>query len=141
MPGSSLLLTAVQALGLHWATGQSSAEDARLATQLAWIDPPSEVSGMAAARAGAWSAYGRDFDACRSRCGGHKAAADRRRLLMIEIEAASGRRRSFASISVALFERLMPDALSPATSQALARAESPGQGLALLLASPEFLRR
>ena len=26
-------------------------------------------------------------------------------------------------------------------SQALARAESPGQGLALLLSSPEFLRR
>ena len=31
--------------------------------------------------------------------------------------------------------------MSPMTSQALARAESPGQGLALLLASPEFLRR
>ena len=40
-----------------------------------------------------------------------------------------------------LAPKLMPDALSPATSQALARAESPGQGLALLLASPEFLRR
>ena len=37
MPGSSLLLNAVQALGLHWATGQSSAEDAQLAVQLAWI--------------------------------------------------------------------------------------------------------
>ena len=40
-----------------------------------------------------------------------------------------------------LAPKLIPDALSPATSQALARAESPGQGLALLLASPEFLRR
>jgi hypothetical protein len=37
VPGSSLLLNAVQALGLHWATGQSSAEDAQLAVQLAWI--------------------------------------------------------------------------------------------------------
>ena len=32
VPGSSLLLNAVQALGSHWATGQSSAEDAQLAT-------------------------------------------------------------------------------------------------------------
>jgi hypothetical protein len=37
VPGSSLLLNAVQALGMHWATGQSSAEDAQLAVQLAWI--------------------------------------------------------------------------------------------------------
>jgi hypothetical protein len=37
VPGSSLLLNAVQALGLHWATGQSPAEDAQLAVQLAWI--------------------------------------------------------------------------------------------------------
>ena len=50
VPGSSLLLNAVQALGLHWATGQSSAEDAQLATQLAWIAPPAGVSGAAAAR-------------------------------------------------------------------------------------------
>jgi hypothetical protein len=45
MPGSSLLLNAVQALGLHWASGQSSAEDAQLAVQLAWI-----TSGAEAAR-------------------------------------------------------------------------------------------
>jgi hypothetical protein len=45
MPGSSLLLNAVQALGMHWATGQSSAEDAQLAVQLAWI-----VSGFSQAR-------------------------------------------------------------------------------------------
>jgi uncharacterized protein (DUF1800 family) len=36
---------------------------------------------------------------------------------------------------------LMPGALSAATSQAITRAESPGQGLALLLVAPEFLRR
>jgi len=36
---------------------------------------------------------------------------------------------------------LFPDALSPATAQSIARAESPGQGLALMLVSPEFMRR
>ena len=36
---------------------------------------------------------------------------------------------------------LFPDALSPATAQAIARAESPGQGVALMLVAPEFLRR
>jgi uncharacterized protein (DUF1800 family) len=37
--------------------------------------------------------------------------------------------------------RLLPGGLSAATTQAIARAESPGQGLALLLVAPEFLRR
>ena len=46
VPGSCLLLNAVHALGLHWATGQSGTEDARLASMLAWID-----SGAAAGRA------------------------------------------------------------------------------------------
>ncbi|BCJ44649.1 hypothetical protein GCM10010168_14620 [Actinoplanes ianthinogenes] len=46
VPGSSLLLNAVQALGLHWATGQSGAEDAQLGVLLAWIE-----QGAAAARA------------------------------------------------------------------------------------------
>lgn len=36
---------------------------------------------------------------------------------------------------------LFPDALSASTTQSIARAESPGQGLALMLVSPEFLRR
>ncbi|MES2441833.1 MAG: DUF1800 domain-containing protein [Pseudomonadota bacterium] len=36
---------------------------------------------------------------------------------------------------------LFPDALSPATAQAIARAESPGQGVALMLVAPEFMRR
>lgn len=40
-----------------------------------------------------------------------------------------------------LASKLFPGALTPATEQALARAESPGQGLALLLVSPEMLRR
>ncbi|BEL09694.1 hypothetical protein Q0Z83_078850 [Actinoplanes sichuanensis] len=45
VPGSSLLVNAVQALGLHWVTGQSSAEDAQFGVQLAWIE-----SGAGAAR-------------------------------------------------------------------------------------------
>ena len=36
---------------------------------------------------------------------------------------------------------LFPGGASPATAQAITRAESPGQGLALLLVSPDFLRR
>jgi hypothetical protein len=50
LAGSSLLLNAVQALGLHWATGQSSAEDASLAALLAWISPPPGMSVFDAAR-------------------------------------------------------------------------------------------
>jgi uncharacterized protein (DUF1800 family) len=37
--------------------------------------------------------------------------------------------------------QLFPDALSASTTQSIARAESPGQGLALMLVSPEFIRR
>lgn len=37
--------------------------------------------------------------------------------------------------------RLFPAALSPATAQALTRAESPGQALALLFVSPDMMRR
>ncbi|GGN96486.1 hypothetical protein GCM10010112_87770 [Actinoplanes lobatus] len=51
-PGSSTLVAMTSALGLHWATGQSALEDANLATQLAWIDPPAGLTGPeAAARA------------------------------------------------------------------------------------------
>ncbi|GAA1603046.1 hypothetical protein [Actinoplanes couchii] len=45
VPGSTLLTNAVQALGLHWVTGQSGAEDAQFGVQLAWIE-----QGAAAAR-------------------------------------------------------------------------------------------
>lgn len=41
----------------------------------------------------------------------------------------------------ALAEKLLPGALGAATRSAIARAESRQQGLALLLVSPEFLRR
>lgn len=40
-----------------------------------------------------------------------------------------------------LAPRLLPDAVGPATSQAIAGAESPVAGLALLLVAPEFQRR
>jgi len=36
---------------------------------------------------------------------------------------------------------LFPDALSASTAQSIARAESPGQGVALMLVAPEFMRR
>jgi uncharacterized protein (DUF1800 family) len=41
----------------------------------------------------------------------------------------------------ALGPRLMPGSLSPATAEQVARAESPTSALALLLVSPDFLRR
>ncbi len=41
----------------------------------------------------------------------------------------------------ALGEQLLPGMLAPATRAAIARAESPAAGLALLLVSPDFLRR
>ena len=41
----------------------------------------------------------------------------------------------------ALAEELFPGSLSDATRTAIARAESPAEGLALLLVSPEFVRR
>jgi uncharacterized protein (DUF1800 family) len=40
-----------------------------------------------------------------------------------------------------LAEKLFPNSLSQSTRTAIARAESPADGLALLLVSPEFVRR
>jgi uncharacterized protein (DUF1800 family) len=40
-----------------------------------------------------------------------------------------------------LAPRILPGTLTPATASAIARAESPAEGLALLLVAPEFLRR
>jgi len=63
--------------------------------------------------------------------------------IMRRVEAAERfAARSGASVDArALAPRLFPAAVSPATTQALARAESPGQALALLLVSPEMMRR
>ena len=41
----------------------------------------------------------------------------------------------------ALAEKILPGSLTEATRTAIARAESPAEGLALLLVSPEFVRR
>ncbi len=41
----------------------------------------------------------------------------------------------------ALAPKILPGVLTAATTQAIARADTPQQGLAMLLASPEFLRR
>jgi hypothetical protein len=51
VPGSCLLLTATQALALHWATGQSAVEDLNLAALMGWIDPPAGLTGAQAALA------------------------------------------------------------------------------------------
>ncbi|MDB5678335.1 DUF1800 domain-containing protein [Sphingomonas bacterium] len=63
--------------------------------------------------------------------------------LVRRVEAAErfATRAGAAVDARALAPKLFPGALTPATEQALARAESPGQGLALLLVSPEMLRR
>lgn len=48
-PGSSMLLAMTEVLGTHWATGQSTLEDANLAALLGWIDPPAGLDGATAA--------------------------------------------------------------------------------------------
>src|SRR5690606_21727798 len=49
IPGSSLVLAATDLLTTHWVTGQTPAEDANLATVLAWIDPRDGRTGAEAA--------------------------------------------------------------------------------------------
>ncbi len=49
VPGSSMLLSATELLGRHWASGQSNLEDQHLGALLAWIDPPEGGSGAEAA--------------------------------------------------------------------------------------------
>jgi uncharacterized protein (DUF1800 family) len=63
--------------------------------------------------------------------------------LMLRVEVAQ-RLADHAGSSVdarALAEKVLPGSLSDGTRTAIARAESPQEGLALLLVSPEFLRR
>jgi hypothetical protein len=49
VPGSSMTLVATEALGTHWVTPQTAAEDESLATLLAWIDPLDGLTGEEAA--------------------------------------------------------------------------------------------
>jgi hypothetical protein len=62
MPGSALLLTAVQALMSHWATGQSAAEDNHLGSLLAWIESGAEAARAAERGPVAGPATDPDFD-------------------------------------------------------------------------------
>lgn len=62
-------------------------------------------------------------------------------LRRVEVAERLARRAGEAGDPRALASRLLPGTLSPSTAQAIARADSPGQGLALLLVAPEFLRR
>ena len=58
------------------------------------------------------------------------------------VEAAERFASRAANIDArALAPKLLPGAVSPATTTALANCESPAQGLALLLVAPEFMRR
>ncbi|MFJ3171309.1 hypothetical protein ACIPJK_11070 [Streptomyces roseus] len=49
VPGASMLLSATELLGRHWATGQSNLEDQHLGALLSWIAPPEGESGAEAA--------------------------------------------------------------------------------------------
>ncbi|MFG2332202.1 hypothetical protein ACGFMM_21550 [Streptomyces sp. NPDC048604] len=60
VPGSSLLLSATDLLGWHWATGQSSLEDQHLGALLAWIDVPQDAPGASGAQAALRAELGRD---------------------------------------------------------------------------------
>lgn len=69
----------------------------------------------------------------------HWAAPD---ALIRRIEAAERMARAAQVANVTgLAQDLFPDALNDGTATAIARAESPAQGLALLLAAPEMMRR
>lgn len=63
--------------------------------------------------------------------------------LMLRVEAAQriADRAGSAVDARVLAEKLFPGSLSEATRTSIARAESPAEGLALLLVSPEFVRR
>jgi uncharacterized protein (DUF1800 family) len=62
---------------------------------------------------------------------------------MLRVQAAQriAERASSTVDARSLAEKLFPGSLSEATRTAIARAESPAEGLALLLVSPEFVRR
>jgi uncharacterized protein (DUF1800 family) len=59
----------------------------------------------------------------------------------VEIASRMAQRSANRVDARTLAPLIMPGQLSQATTQSIARAESPSQGLALMLLSPEFLRR
>ncbi|MFI0979574.1 hypothetical protein ACH4SP_21555 [Streptomyces sp. NPDC021093] len=58
VPGSSLLLSATDLLGRHWATGQSSLEDQHLGALLAWIGPSDAIDPQEREDAGSGAGSG-----------------------------------------------------------------------------------
>jgi uncharacterized protein (DUF1800 family) len=59
----------------------------------------------------------------------------------VEVAQRLGERAGSAVDARALAEKVLPGSLGDTTRTAIARAESPAEGLALLLVSPEFVRR
>jgi uncharacterized protein (DUF1800 family) len=59
----------------------------------------------------------------------------------VEVAQRLADRAASAVDARVLADKLYADSLSEATRSAIARAESPAEGLALLLVSPEFVRR
>ena len=68
-------------------------------------------------------------------------AAPEALMLRVEVAQRIADRAGSTLDARALAERLFPQSLSEATRTAIARAESSAEGLALLLVSPEFVRR
>jgi uncharacterized protein (DUF1800 family) len=62
-------------------------------------------------------------------------------LRRVEVAGRLAETAAAAHDARALAPTLLPGVLTPRTAAAIARAETPAQGLALLLVSPEFLRR
>jgi uncharacterized protein (DUF1800 family) len=62
-------------------------------------------------------------------------------LRRVEVAARLAGRAASPVDPRSLANDLVPGGVAPATAQAIARAESPAQGLALLLVAPEFMRR
>ena len=68
-------------------------------------------------------------------------AAPEALMLRVDVAQRIAARAASSVDARALAEKLFPGSLSEPTRTAIARAESPAEGLALLLVSPEFLRR
>ncbi|WP_244181019.1 hypothetical protein [Amycolatopsis pretoriensis] len=127
--GSSLLLSATSVLSGHWATGQSSLEDANLAAQLGWIAPPEGSTGAEAALAAE--------DPVLSPPAGPATdpTFDREVLApaITEYDRAAGdaqRRRAYSRLESALRSQLEPTWNSVWDAIGLLRAQPPGAHVA-----------
>ena len=68
-------------------------------------------------------------------------AAPEALMLRVEVAQRLANRAGSSLDARSLADKVLPGSLSDATRTAIARAESPQEGLALLLVSPEFMRR